>query len=108
MLSAESSGTRFSNVTPVVDGARRSKSAGGSAERRHPGSASASTNRQTSSASEEAFMSGTSARITVPARRRVGEGLLLGALLAGCAQGGQRTTDTPAPARQEGSVQGAT
>ena len=53
-------------------------------------------------------MSDTSARTAVRPRPRVGKGLLLAALLAGCAQGGQRTTETPAPARQEGAAQGAT
>jgi TonB-dependent SusC/RagA subfamily outer membrane receptor len=53
-------------------------------------------------------MSDTSARTAAGPHRHVGKGLLLAALLAGCAQGRQRTTETPAPARQEGTAQGAT
>ena len=53
-------------------------------------------------------MSDTSARTAARSHRRIGEGLLLAALLAGCSQGGQGSSQAPAPARQEGSVQGAT
>ena len=53
-------------------------------------------------------MSDTSARTAVRSLRRIGQGLLLAALLAGCSQGGQGSSQAPAPARQEGSVQGAT
>src|SRR5690349_21425963 len=108
MFSAESSGSRFSNVIPVVDGARRSKSAGGSAERRHPASASAISSRQARSASEETLMIDTSVRSAASFRvHRVAGQLLVAALLVGCSSAGSGSTQSPAPA-QSGAAQGAT
>ena len=54
-------------------------------------------------------MADTSVRTVVSSRahRRAGAALLTGALLAGCAQGGSGSTQTPAPS-QAGRTQGAT
>jgi TonB-dependent SusC/RagA subfamily outer membrane receptor len=62
----------------------------------------------TNRASEEDLMSDTSVRTAASFRaRRLGEGLCLAALLAGCAHAGPSSTESPAP-RQEGMAQGAT
>ena len=54
-------------------------------------------------------MSDTSVRTAAPSRsRRLGESLCLAALLAGCSHAGPGSTESPAPARQEGTAQGAT
>jgi len=53
-------------------------------------------------------MSGMSARAAARPFRRIGEGLLLTALMAGCSSSGPRSPETPAPATQEGAAQGAT